>query len=147
MSWDRILSLPVLAICMVLGSASAIASTSASADEVTIVHATVAEIAIDTDALKDVFLGRQTTWSNGAHITVVIAKSGPSHDAVMQLLDKSNSQFLISWKKLVFTGKGTMPEQVDGEDALVRFVAMTPGAIGTVDRAKVTDGVKVLPLR
>jgi ABC-type phosphate transport system substrate-binding protein len=65
----------------------------------------------------------------------------------MKKLGKSTSQFSTGWKKLVFTGKGSMPEQVGSEDELVAFVAKTPGSIGYADAGKVKDGVKAIPTK
>jgi ABC-type phosphate transport system substrate-binding protein len=78
---------------------------------------------------------------------VVVLKDGPSHDHLLMLLNKSWSQFLTGWKRLVFTGKGTMPEMVESEDAMVAMVSKTPGAIGFIDKGRIKDGVKAVPLK
>lgn len=80
-------------------------------------------------------------------MAVIAPKGGPAHDELLGRLDKSSEQFLIGWKKLVFTGRGFMPDMIAGEEALVAMVARTPGAIGFADRAKITAGVKILPVK
>lgn len=101
---------------------------------------------ISADQFKDIYLGRKSTWDDGSKITVVLVETGGSNEALMKILGKSQSQFVTSWKKLVFTGKGAMPEMVKDDAAVVAAVAKTPGAIGFVT----TDGpagVKVVPLQ
>lgn len=101
--------------------------------------------AISADQAKDIFLGRKTSWDDGSKIVVVVTESGPGNDALMKLLGKSPSQFATGWKKLVFTGKGVMPESVKDDAAAIAFVAKTPGAIGFV--AAAGDGVKAVPVQ
>lgn len=96
------------------------------------------------DQFKDLFLGKRLAWDDGSKVLVVIVKDGPANDSLMKRLGKNPQQFQTGWKKLVFTGKGSMPEQVDNEDALIAFVGKTPGSIGLVDKAKAKDPVKVI---
>jgi ABC-type phosphate transport system substrate-binding protein len=119
-------------------------ASAAVAEEAIIVNPAVTVGSIGEDSLKDLFLGRKTTWDDGSRVVVVVLKEGASHEALMHVLGKNPQQFLTSWKKLVFTGKGAMPEQVENEEQLVALVARTPGAIGFVDKVKVRDGVKAV---
>lgn len=119
----------------------------APAAETIIVNPKTGSAAMSEDEIRDIFLGKRTTWDDGSKVVVVVLKDGVSHAALMKLLGKSPSQFSTGWKKLVFTGKGSMPEQVDNEDALVDFVARNPGAIAFVDAGKVKDGVKAIPVK
>ena len=114
------------------------------ADDAVVVnsHAAIAELS--DDDLRDLFLGKRTAWDDGTKVVVVVLRSGPSHDALLRRLGRNPQQFLTGWKKLVFTGKSGMPEQVASEDELVEMVARTPGAIGYIDAGKVKDGVKAL---
>jgi ABC-type phosphate transport system substrate-binding protein len=116
---------------------------SLTAAETAIVNPSVTA-SVDAEAIKDIYLGRKTTWDGGGKIVVALAESGPSNDALMKLVGKSSSQFATSWKKLVFSGKGVMPEQFANDAAVVEFVAKTPGAIGFVDKAAATDKVKAV---
>lgn len=102
---------------------------------------------LSNDEMRDLFLGAKTSWSDGAKVLVAVLKSGPSHDALMKSLDKNQSQFNTTWKRVIFTGKGSMPQQFDSEDELVAFVAKNPGAIAFVDTGKIKDGVKALAIK
>ncbi len=118
-----------------------------SAEETVLVNGASALTTISDDDLKDYYLGKKASWPDGSKVTVVVLKDGASHESLMKKLGKSTSQFSTGWKKLVFTGKGSMPEQVGSEDELVAFVAKTPGSIGYADAGKVKDGVKAVPAK
>jgi ABC-type phosphate transport system substrate-binding protein len=124
-----------------------VAPTWLSAAETVIVNPKSTTTVLSEDQCRELFLGKKTTWDDGSKVVVVVLRNGPSHDGLMKLLSKSSSQFNIGWKKLVFTGKGSMPEQVDSEDEMASFVARTPGAIAFIDSGKVKDGVKPVPIK
>lgn len=117
------------------------------AEETIILHPSVAVSHIDPQTVKDIFLGRRTTWDDGSKIILVVAENGPGQEALMQLLGRNRAQFLISWKKLMFSGKGSVPLTFGDEASVVSFVARTPGAISYVESGKVADGVKAVPTR
>lgn len=134
-------------LLIALVSMFAVSATTAMAEETAIVNATSAIAGLSDDDLKDYYLGKKASWPDGSKVVVVVLNDGPSHDSLMKKLGKSASQFTTGWKKLVFTGKGAMPEQVKTEDQLVAFVAKTPGAIGYVDSAKAKEGVKSVSVK
>jgi ABC-type phosphate transport system substrate-binding protein len=138
----RSLSVISLVAALAFGSSFAV-----NAEETVLVNNGVAVTTVSEDDLKDIFLGKKTTWDDGSKVVVVVLKEGPSSDALMKRLNKSAQQFITGWKKLVFSGKGSMPEQVDNEDELVAAVAKTPGAIGYADKGKLKDGVKAVALK
>lgn len=116
-------------------------------EETLIVNGASSVAGLSADQMKDYFLGKKTAWDDGSKVVIVVIKDGASSDALLAKLGKNSQQFNTSWKKLVFTGKGSMPEQVESDDALIALVAKTPGAIGLVDKAKVKDGVKAIALQ
>lgn len=135
-------------IPLLIGLVSVLAfAAPAVAEETVIVNGASAVADLSEDDLKDYYLGKKASWPDGSKVVVVVLKDGPSHDKLMGKLGKSSSQFTTGWKKLVFTGKGAMPEQVGNEDELVAFIAKTPGAIGFADAGKVKDGVKAIPVK
>ncbi len=118
-------------------------ATALAAEDTAIVHPGVGVASLTEDQAKDLFLGKKTSWDDGSKVVVVVAKDS---EALMKFLGKSPQQFQTSWKKLVFTGKGSMPEQVDNDEAVAALVAKTPGAIGWVDKGKV-GGAKAVPVK
>ena len=131
---------PVLALLLILGAASA--------EDVLVAHPSVPVESLDQVTLRDVFLGRRTTWPNGQRVVVVMMRDGPANQRLAGELGKTPQQLTNWWKRLVFTGEGSMPEQVDGAPALIARVASLPGAIGWVEQpAADPQGVKVLARR
>lgn len=118
---------------------------SCCAAETAILNPSSAVSALNADQFKDIYLGRKSSWDDGTKITVVLPETGPGNEALMKLLGKSQSQFATGWKKLVFTGKGVMPETVKDDAAVIALVAKTPGAIGFV--AATGDGVKAVAVQ
>lgn len=59
------------------------------------------------------------------------------------IIGKSASQLKSYWSKLVFTGKGTPPQEVSSEDEIKKLVASNPNMIGYIDAANVDSSVKV----
>jgi ABC-type phosphate transport system substrate-binding protein len=49
-----------------------------------------------------------------------------------------------TWAKLSFSGKGTPPKVLDGDDAVKKFLAANPNAIGYVEKSKVDASVKAV---
>jgi ABC-type phosphate transport system substrate-binding protein len=130
-----------------LATVVALFAAPAMAEETVIVNGAASVAGLSEDELKDYYLGKKSSWPDGSKVVVVVLKDGASHEKLMGKLGKSSSQFTTGWKKLVFTGKGAMPEQVGSEDELVAFVAKTPGSIGFVDAGKAKDGVKAVPVK
>jgi len=139
MSQSRRRLIRILALAMLMAGAVA--------EETLIVNNGLGITSIDEDSFRNIYLGKKTEWDDGTRVVVVVLKEGASHDHLLSRLNKSASQFLTGWKKLVFTGKGTMPELVDSQEALVSTVAKTPGAIGYVDKEKLREGVKPISLK
>ncbi|MBN2064617.1 MAG: hypothetical protein JW745_07420, partial [Sedimentisphaerales bacterium] len=63
------------------------------------------------------------------------------------------SQFINSWKKLVFSGKSKMPKDFATEKEMVEYIAKTSGAIGYVhvntskDGSIMTEKVKAITIK
>ena len=59
-------------------------------------------------------------------------------------LGKSTNQTKAYWSKLVFSGKGNPPKEVDSEAEVIELVSKNPSLIGYVDSGSVTADVKVV---
>jgi TonB family protein len=77
----------------------------------------------------------------------VLQKRGSLHDAFSrQFLDRDSEEIRTYYHGVVFTGKGSMPREVNSDEEMVSYVARTRGAIGYVSGGANTDSVKVLPV-
>ena len=66
---------------------------------------------------------------------------------VKAYVGKTPSGLRNHYKKLVFTGKGSMPKSFEDEAGLIAYVAQTKGAVGYVSASAAGDGVKPLAVK
>ncbi len=116
----------------------------ASAGQIVIANESVPVDAVGANNLERVFLGKSTKME-GAKVGIAVLAEGATHSEFLtSFLKKNPKQFLSHWRRICFSGKGTMPTTFTTEEELVAHVAATPGAIGYVDSDTPHAGVKVL---
>ncbi len=117
------------------------------ADVVVIVHPSN-EAALNIKIVKRIFLGKEKKFSDGKEVLPVnqVPSSGARGSFDTDTLGRSSTQIAAYWSKLVFTGKGIPPKELDNDAAVLAIVADNPNAIGYVDRASVSDAVKAVSL-
>lgn len=129
---------------LILATAMTFCSLNAVADVAVIVNPANVNV-LDADAIKKIYLGKAKSFSNGDKVEPVNQRSNSVSDEFNEkLVGKSGSQLNAYWSKLVFTGKGAPPKELDSDKAVVDFVLSNVGAVGYIDSAKVTDKVKVV---
>ena len=100
---------------------------------------------ISVEDIKSLYSGRQKNFSDGKAALVLSLEEGDparsefNNDA----LGKTDAQMKAYWSKLLFTGKGTPPNEVSPAEML-QVVASNPNTIGFVDAGSVTGDVKVI---
>ena len=119
-----------------------------------IVHAEIAvitnpdvkEIGLSKEKLADIYLGRINTYSNGTRIEPVdqTADSAVHNKFYQAVVGMSNSEVNRYWSKLRFSGKGTPPRVIAGDESVRGWVASHPGAIGYIDGKYLDSSVKVV---
>jgi ABC-type phosphate transport system substrate-binding protein len=104
---------------------------------------------VSTNALRAIFGMRLRNWPNQtpAHV-FVLRDDNPTHGVFSkQILNIYPHQLRLAWDRLVFSGTGQAPTEVNSEEAMREQVAKTPGAIGYLPRSMVDDSVRVLQLQ
>ena len=103
---------------------------------------------LSTDDLTRIFLGKKTLWDSGTRIVPAMPEeeSAAGEAFLSVTLKKSVSQFRAYWKRLLFSGGGTVPKVFRTSGQLLDFVARQPGAIGVVEASAVDDRVRVLEI-
>ncbi|MFY8273197.1 phosphate ABC transporter substrate-binding protein [Pseudoalteromonas sp. SSDWG2] len=118
-------------------------SCSAAADISVITHPS--NNGADEAVVKKLFLGKAKSFNDGSAASPVNQDANAVFDEFNdKVLGKSSSQLNAYWSKLVFTGKGTPPDKLANDQAVIDFVKANPGAIGYVSSASVTADVKVV---
>ncbi|WP_185233363.1 phosphate ABC transporter substrate-binding protein [Teredinibacter franksiae] len=115
------------------------------ADTAVIIHPSNAS-ALDKDTVKKIFLGKTKSFPSGGTAVPINQKDGDATRAGFDqnVLGKSSSQIKAYWSKLVFTGKGTPPKEVENDAEIKALVANNPNIIGYIDATQVDDSVKVV---
>ena len=129
-----------------LAAAFTLLNATAQADLVVIAHPSNAESQVSLDTVRDIYLGKMTTFPGGGKLAAVDQKDGSPAKADFQakVLRMNADQVKTYWSKLIFSGQGT-PPRVMGNNAEVRgWVASNPNGIGYIDKASVDGSVKVL---
>jgi len=100
---------------------------------------------IDANTIKKIYLGKSKSFADGMKVNPVNQDSNSVADEFNdKVVGKSGSQLNAYWSKLIFTGKGTPPEKLSNDQAVIDFVSSNKDGIGYIDSAKVTDSVKVI---
>lgn len=117
------------------------------AEVVVVVHPSN-DAALNEKAVKRIFLGKEKKFSNGKEVLPInqVPSSSARGSFDTDTLGRSSTQIAAYWSKLVFTGKGIPPKELDNDAAVLAIVADNPNAIGYVDSASVSDVVKVVSL-
>lgn len=101
---------------------------------------------LDQKAISNIFMGKSKSFP-GAGTAVPINQGGSSaitNEFNTKVLKKNGAQLKAYWSKLVFTGKGTPPKEVDSEQEVVELIKSNPAIIGYVSANTNTDGVKII---
>lgn len=117
------------------------------ADVVVIVHPSN-DAEIDIKVVKRIFLGKESKFSNGKEALPInqVPSSAARGSFDSDALGRSSNQIAAYWAKLIFTGKGIPPKELDSDAAVLDTVANNPNAIGYIDSASISDTVKVISL-
>lgn len=127
-------SIRILLAAATLGAAALV-----QAEVVVIVNAAANASPSQSD-VANIFLGKNKSLKG-----VDQKDWNPTKEAFYSAVtNKNESQLKSYWSGLVFTGKGQPLPSVAGDAEVVAKVAAEADAIGYVDKAAVTDKVKVL---
>jgi len=122
-----------------------LATTSVAAEVVVIAHRESPEQEVSPGRLLDFYTGDIRQWEDGSEVIVFdLKEKGPVREAFFEFIGKSSSRMRTIWLKRMLSGEGDPPEALASEEAMVARVQATPGAIGFVRKAAVTDSVKVI---
>ncbi len=116
----------------------------ASAGEIIVIgNKSIVESSIKKQDLKNIFLGKKSTWSDNKKIVFYIQNSSSVSDQFFsEYVNKSSAQFSSYWKEKVFTGQGTPPKSFASDKEMIQIVSQTDGAIGYVSSGEGLDNVK-----
>ena len=150
----RRLTLLFVAICVlvspsVLPVSAAVGSAERTASFSIIVHPSNPSGAVSRQFVAQAFLKRVTRWPDAETIMPVDQHPDSQVRTVFcgEVLQRSLAAMRSYWQQRIFSGRELPPPELESDEAVIRFVLSSPGAIGYVSaRAKLHD-VKVLAVR
>jgi ABC-type phosphate transport system substrate-binding protein len=118
----------------------------AHADVVAVVGAKSAVGALTKDQVADIFLGKTGTFPDGSQAVPIdqSSSSAQREEFYTKTTGRSGAQLKSYWAKQVFSGKGTAPKEVPGEDEVKKLIATNPNLIGYIERARVDATVRIV---
>jgi ABC-type phosphate transport system substrate-binding protein len=125
-----------------------LSTASVNAELVVIVNKANAS-SIDAKAAQRIFLGKEKKFSNGGVANPINLPSGHAlrSDFDEQVLGRSSSQVAAYWSKLVFTGKGVPPTELNNPSEVRTAVESDANAIAYIDIADAGDSVTIVKLK
>jgi TonB family protein len=116
-----------------------------AADIRVIANPSVKTNTISAKELRGVFLLQRKILKDGSAVEPVLQKSGSTHERFLhEFLNRDGEEMNIYYQGLVFTGKASVPKQLNSDAEVVAYVARTRGAIGYTSDGSSTEGVKIL---
>ncbi|GAK59554.1 hypothetical protein U27_06539 [Candidatus Vecturithrix granuli] len=118
------------------------------AEMLIIAHQNISETTISQKDIQEIFLGKRVQWKDNTAIHPATIKNPELHEVFLKhYVKKTSSQWIAHWKRMVFTGNGTPPQQFDTQQELLEYVANTSGAIGYVDAETSIENVTILKVQ
>lgn len=121
---------------------------SAAGDLIIIGNPAIEDSILSKKDIGKVFLGKKKSWKNRSKIVIVLQKDPAIHKAFLkQYVFKTTAQFNDSWKRLIFSGKRSSPQILDGNRKVIEYISRTKGAIGYVSSDSDLKNVKTISVK
>ncbi len=118
------------------------------AEPIIIANTNFSENELDSNTIKQIYLGKKTKWDDGSRIVPVCLMQGKIHEDFLETFVKKDSdQYTNYWKLKIFTGQGVPPKSVKTQKEMIQLITSQDGAIGYVDSTTSLEGVKVIKTR
>lgn len=140
-------SLPTLLLSPSLGPALALAPDVAPAAELAVIVSARSNISmLSADQIAEIFLFQTNRFPNGNEVVPIDQDLGsPLRDEFYsKVTNRTPALVKAHWARLIFTGRGQPPAEVDGNAAMRRMIAENPGMIGYVERTALDPSVRAV---
>ena len=140
-------SLPTLLLALCLGPALALAPNAALAAELAVIVSARSNISmLSADQVAEIFLFQTNRFPNGSEVVPIDQDLGsPLRDEFYsKVTHRTPALVKAHWARLIFTGRGQPPAEVDGNAAMRRMIAENPGMIGYVERTALDPSVRAV---
>ncbi|WP_312514893.1 phosphate ABC transporter substrate-binding protein [Massilia sp.] len=121
-----------------------------ASDLAVIVSARSTVVALSPEQVAEIFLAQSRRFPDGSEVVAIDQNLGsPLRDRFYgTLVNRSPALMKAYWSRLIFTGRGQPPAEVNGSAAMRKLIAENPGMIGYVERSAMDSSVReVLTVR
>jgi ABC-type phosphate transport system substrate-binding protein len=96
--------------------------------------------------VKDVFLGRITSFPNGNAAIPIDQPENLSlrEEFYLKVTSQTAAQVKAHWAKLYFTGRGVPPKEGTNSNEIKKLLNAIPASIAYIEKAALDDTVKVI---
>lgn len=140
-------SLPIRLLSLCLGPALALAPAAAQAAELAVIVSARSTVStLSPDQVAEIFLFQTNRFPNGNEVVPIDQDLGsPLRDEFYsKVTQRTPALVKAHWARLIFTGRGQPPAEVDGNAAMRRMIAENPGMIGYVERTALDPSVRAV---
>jgi ABC-type phosphate transport system substrate-binding protein len=95
---------------------------------------------INQQQVVDLYLGRSGGWT----LLDQVATSPIYVEFYKKAIGRDTAQVKAIWSKILFTGRGLPPKQLQNSAAVKKAVAADPNAVGYIEKSAVDASVKVV---
>lgn len=101
---------------------------------------------ISRDDINRLYTGRASSFPGGSQAVPInlVDSNSARNNFDDKVLGRSSSQIKAHWSKLVFTGKGSPPKEVNNDAEVLDLVANNPNIIGYVSKGVDTSNVRTV---
>ena len=140
-------SLPTLLLALCLGPALALVPSAALAAELAVIVSARSNISmLSADQVAEIFLFQTNRFPNGNEVVPIDQDLGSPlrNEFYSKVTHRTPALVKAHWARLIFTGRGQPPAEVDGNAAMRRMIAENPGMIGYVERTALDPSVRAV---
>lgn len=134
----------VLALALLLAIPALAASVHA---EVVVIVSDKSPVAsLTAEQTARIFLGKSTSFPDDSEAFPIDQAEGNAmrDEFYAKVARKNSTQLSAYWAKVIFTGDGRPPVELDSNYAVRRAVAGNPNAIGYIDKRSVNKTVRIV---
>lgn len=101
---------------------------------------------LNAEQVSAIFLGTVKSFPNGEKAIPVDQTVGsPTYvKFYTQAIGRNESQMKAYWSRMVFTGKGSAPQEVGNAAAVKKLLADNPNLVGYIDASMVDSSIKII---
>ena len=99
---------------------------------------------VDRDHLRNLLLGRISTWKDGSQVVLVLSSDAASRAAIEELTGRDFDRLLRGWKRILFSGNGAMPVGASTAAEAIDLAATRHGVIAIIGIEPMDQRVRVV---